>query len=297
MRILNAYTPATAGSAILLRDIEHPVHHLMLQVMYDDANLPDWGTLEKMFSGIEVQLEHVSKAGKNIPLYNKVPLSVIAEFAQNGEGSLKLFGDYDATATTQSIKGFRAPIPVCFNGGLIMDNDETLKLTLRNLPMDAGVKIDLWGVEMPSRGSEIIAFNQLSVPQDQYQKEFRSTRFTHLLLPKADSFDCIRINYTNNVTTLYEWEELEYIQDNSNDLVMHFDDSMFKVGSDGLIILNVEEAVSIQINTDGNSYQLYSVEEIVVAKPSKELVQNVELTSTVEPLKDHEYAQAEKLME
>lgn len=260
-------------------DIEKPISHIFFTFLFTGLHVAAYTTLIAALKDIIVSLSITSRNGKNIRLYDNIPLGDLVEMFVKGEGAAQLTTDVNGDVT-----GARVKIPVGVKGAIMVRNDENMVLKLEGLPASVDVKTAIYGHESRIRTANIVVVDQLSVPNGTKEKHFVANEVEKYAFPLTANLREVQLNYTNNVTCTYDVEQLKHIMLGANDSVVNLGNDVIS-GYSNLAVLEVQDVESIEVTLNSGEYIFYSVYSQQIAKTSKVLEQNLRLRNTVAPVK------------
>ncbi len=264
----------TLPSGKLIADIQFSVQKLILKFTFAAATYATRALAVTALMNARVTGYLTAKDSSQISLFTQVPLLTLMEKSQNGEGTLLLDG-----SAANGVTSVRGCIDLCPAGGLPMMDDQNFHLEIENLNTAATSLYTVYGQETPIRDFQVEKVQSLAVPQGQVEKTFTMNEVDTLALPvSAGVLKEIRLNYTNGVTVRFVEEELEQLAYDLNDYAAA---GFFEApGFLNHYVLGVENAVSINVTTNGSPYTFYAFGAAVADKPSTAAATNTKLADT-----------------
>lgn len=237
--------------------IEKPIGAIMFVFNFAASFVVSLGaTLQSVFNASTVNLSLVTKNGNDERLWSSYNLHDLVEWAVNQEGMVR----YDHTGTR--IEKVTAIVPICPDGALAMSNDESFRLRLEGLSTDAGVTIDIEGVESHIRDYEVFKHHNLYVPDGTLEKQFNIKKFSQLVLPLDSNLQDIQVSYPNGITVEQSLNLMKGIQSANNDLVWADTNGDVKAGYERLYVYDCTGALSVDVRLASGSYSFVGVSAV-----------------------------------
>lgn len=235
----------------------------------------DYGNVLSVLNQIEVTAHYNRKTGQQINIANRRPLLELVQYDASGEGCIRL---------GQSAPGFVETVDAVFSfceaGGLDMQDDETLYITLYNLPNSNEMTISCYGLEHPVSDPVLLKYEGVTVPTGSKEKTFNLQDATAVIFPASTILDTAQISYTNGKDCRFTEPELRALAARVNDTVAAGNQGIND--PNGLYhVLDVENASSMRLTTNGNAFNFCIVRPIVAASPVVAASKNASLTSTL----------------
>ena len=270
MKIVEGHTAATLAKVIAAE-----IKTIIFKITFATAAVPVGFKFSQILAGIKISLSHVGD-GNPTRLYTNMPAEVLAEYDASFEGVVRGVEHDGSTGVRTILFG----VPVSEGGSLSLVDDDQLQLNVQGLPTGTGASTDVYGLEVPSRDTELMQIKQMTVPADTPEKQFRLDQVEALIIPREE-FDEVEIGYTNGTSCRYTVPELEYLAARSNEAAFGTDlGKSFSAYSD-YVVINVDEANKLNVYRDGgDAVIIYTVNGKVVRNPAQAVVTNSRLEST-----------------
>lgn len=261
MLIANNVAGNTLSGGKYVANIERDISGLYFELAVPAASAIAIADASVHLRSLTMDAYVVSKKAGQVQIANQTPLSVIAEYGQNAEGFIRIVDN------GTNITGLRFFLPLCPEGALSMQDDETISIAISGVPNSADYKLNIWGIETSTADFSVHQFSEKAVPEGNTEKEFDLTDVHTLIVPNVGNVTEVVITYSNGKWCRYTNQEMNAISDMSNDLAyIATTPAGTAYGAKGNHVLTVASAVSCVIKTDGTAVRTYVVRDRAATK-------------------------------
>ncbi len=198
MKILS--TSVSSGKT----DIFTPVQTLLIGITKSDSAIAnDAFSVSENPSVIKVSLQN-SKTGEKNDIVPHIKLPYLAEIATYNEGQILFTDNYIL-------------FPVMLNpvGNVDLDNDKFLRVEFET----NGKAVDIFAFSEGTMSNFISKYDKMNVPAGTSRLSFNTKGIELMYLPNfQQSFDSVRLTYSNGLSSELTSRELQYLMSKNNDI-------------------------------------------------------------------------------
>lgn len=202
-----------------------------------------------IFDGVIVTARVVDGPnGKDETIIPGIKLKYLAEVSTVFEGAYYTKADKSA---------FRAVVDITETGGLALDQNKILDISLSGL--NADYTYILSGLEANDKTGFVYKYSKLNCTSGQTLGTFTNPSGDILVLPVTNLTE-VNLIHKNGTTKRWNLSELKAVMDKANDLVKYDEAGKAYCSYIDCFCLMLDGITSYEITTDGTAYEFYSVD-------------------------------------